>query len=57
VSRVVRSERYQLIERLATRIAEVCQVDERVVSVTVTVRKLHPAVRAMVESTAVRIER
>ena len=57
VSRVVRSERHQLIERLATRIAEVCQVDERVVSVTVTVRKLHPAVRAKVESTAVRIER
>ena len=57
VSRVVRSERYQLIERLATRIAEVCQVDERVVSVTVTARKLQPAVRAMVESTAVRIER
>jgi 7,8-dihydroneopterin aldolase/epimerase/oxygenase len=57
VSRVVRSERYHLIERLATRIAEVCQVDERVVSVTVTVRKLHPAVRAMVEHVAVRIER
>ncbi len=57
VSRVVRSERYQLIERLATRIAEVCQVDERVVAVSVTVRKLHPAVRAMVEHVAVRIER
>lgn len=57
VSRVVRSERYALIERLATRIAEVCRVDERVVSVEVTVRKLHPGVRAMVEHTAVRIER
>ncbi|HEV2993143.1 MAG TPA: dihydroneopterin aldolase [Acidimicrobiia bacterium] len=57
VSRVVRSERYQLIERLATRIAEVCQVDERVVAVAVTVRKLHPGVRAMVEHVAVCIER
>jgi len=57
VSRVVRSERYQLLERLATRIAEVCRVDERVIAVTVTVRKLHPPVRAMVDTVAVRIER
>ena len=33
VSRVVKSERYQLLERLATRIAEVCRVDERVTGV------------------------
>jgi dihydroneopterin aldolase len=57
VSRVVRSERYHLLERLATRIAEVCQGDPRVVSVTVTVRKLHPPVRAMIDNVAVRIER
>jgi dihydroneopterin aldolase len=56
VSRVVRTERYQLLERLATRIAEVCRVDERVTAVTVTVRKLHPVVRAMVDHVAVRIE-
>jgi dihydroneopterin aldolase len=56
ISRVVRSERYQLLERLGTRIAEVCRVDERVTSVTVTVRKLHPPVRAMVDHVAVRIE-
>jgi dihydroneopterin aldolase/2-amino-4-hydroxy-6-hydroxymethyldihydropteridine diphosphokinase len=56
-SRVVRSERYQLLERLATRIAEVCCVDDRVESVTVTVRKLHPPVRAMVDHVGVRIER
>ena len=56
ISRVVRSERYQLLERLATRIAEVCAVDERVTAVAVTVRKLHPPVRAMVEFVAVRIE-
>lgn len=57
VSRVVSSERYQLLERLATRIAEVCGGDERVTAVAVTVRKLHPPVRAMVDNVAVRIER
>ncbi|MBM3670695.1 MAG: dihydroneopterin aldolase [Actinobacteria bacterium] len=57
ISRVVRTERYQLLERLATRIAEVCRNDERVTGVVVTVRKLHPPVRAMVDHVAVRIER
>jgi dihydroneopterin aldolase len=56
VSRVVRNERYQLLERLAARIAEVCRVDERVTGVRVTVRKLHPPVRAMVDHVAVSIE-
>jgi len=57
ISRVVASERYQLLERLATRIAEVCAVDERVTGVVVTVRKLHPPVRALVDHVAVRVER
>ena len=57
VSRVVRSERYHLLERLATRIAEVCEGDPRVIGVKVTVRKLHPPVRAMVDHVAVHIER
>lgn len=57
VSRVVSSERYQLLERLAARIAEVCAVDTRVQRVRVTVRKLHPPVRAMVDHVAVSIER
>jgi dihydroneopterin aldolase len=52
----VKSERYYLLERLATRIAEVCRVDERVTGVVVTIRKLHPPVRAMVDHVAVRIE-
>jgi len=56
ISRVVRSESYQLIERLATRIAEICRADDRVTGVVVTVRKLHPPVRAMVDHVAVRIE-
>src|SRR3954454_17675520 len=56
VSRVVTSERYSLLERLATRIAEVCRVDERVTGVAVTWRTLPPPVRAMVDFVAVRIE-
>ena len=57
VSRVVASESYRLLERLATRIAEVCTVDPRVVSVVVEVRKLEPPVHAQVDHVAVRIER
>ena len=57
ISRVVSSERYDLLERLAARIAEVCVVDSRVDGVRVTVRKLHPPVRAMVEHVAVCIDR
>ena len=57
VSRVVKSEQYHLLERLAARIAEVCTSDPRVTGVTVTVRKLHPPVRAMLDHVAVRIER
>ena len=43
-------------ERLATRLAEVCRVDQRVTGVRVTVRKLHPPIRAMVDYVAVTIE-
>jgi dihydroneopterin aldolase/2-amino-4-hydroxy-6-hydroxymethyldihydropteridine diphosphokinase len=57
VTRVVTSERYQLLERLATRIAEVCCGDARIIGATVEVRKLHPPVRAMVDHVAVRVER
>jgi dihydroneopterin aldolase len=57
VSRIVKTERCQLLERLAERIAEVCCADERVESVVVTVRKLHAPVGVMVDHVAVRIER
>jgi dihydroneopterin aldolase len=57
VSRVVASERHQLLERLAQRIADVCQADPRVVGVVVEVRKLNPPVRALLDHVAVRIER
>ena len=46
----------RLAAPLGARIAEVCRVDERVTGVTVTVRKLHPPVRAMVDYVAVCIE-
>jgi len=55
ISRVVKSESYYLLERLATRIGEVCRADDRVKSATVTVRKLHPPVRAMLDHVAVRV--
>jgi dihydroneopterin aldolase len=57
ITRVVSSERYQLLERLATRIAEVCRADTRVTGVTVTVRKLNAPVRAMIDHVAVRVRR
>ncbi len=57
VSRVIASEQYRLLERLATRIAEVCRADARVQGVVVEVRKLHPPVRALVEHIGVRVER
>ena len=57
VSRIVSSEQYRLLERLATRIAEVCRADPRVQHATVEVRKLHPPVRSMVDFVAVRVER
>lgn len=57
VVRVVESEQHHLLERLATRIAEVCRADERVDAVTVTVRKLQPPVRALLEHVSVTITR
>jgi dihydroneopterin aldolase len=57
VSRIVSSERHHLLERLGTRIAEVCRADPRVTGVVVEVRKLHPPVRAMLDHVAVRVER
>ena len=57
VQRVVTQERYELLERLATRIAEVCKEDPRVTAATVEVRKLRPPVPAEVRHVAVRIRR
>jgi dihydroneopterin aldolase len=57
VSQVIASEHHQLLERLATRIADICLTDGRVQGVVVEVRKLEPPVRAEVGSVGVRIER
>jgi dihydroneopterin aldolase len=58
VSRVVSSEHYALLERLAARLVEVCRAaDPRVQGVTVEVRKMKPPVRATLDHVAVRVER
>lgn len=57
VARVVSSEQYALLERLASRIVEVCKADPRVTAVTVEVRKPHAPVQAMLDHVGVRIER
>ena len=57
VQRVVSGERHELLERLATRIAEVCKEDPRIESVAVEVRKLNAPVAVDVDHVAVRIER
>jgi 7,8-dihydroneopterin aldolase/epimerase/oxygenase len=57
VARIVRTERYALLERLATRIAEACSVDARVAHVTVTVRKLRPPVPLQLDHVAVTVTR
>ena len=57
VARVVGEERCDLLERLATRIAEVVLTDARVTSVTVAVRKLRPPVPVDLASAGVRITR
>jgi dihydroneopterin aldolase len=55
--RVVTTERFRLLERLATRIADEVRRDARVGSVTVTVRKLRPPVPVDLASAAVCITR
>jgi dihydroneopterin aldolase len=57
VNRIVSTERYQLLERLASRIAEQCREDPRVLGAVVEVRKLRPPVPAMLDHVAVRVER
>jgi len=58
VQAVVAGERHQLLERLATRIADDVQaVDARIEAVTVTIRKLRPPVPADLASAGVTITR
>ena len=55
--RVVATEHYQLLERLAARIADVCRADPRVQGVLVEVRKLEPPIEGEIDYVGVRIER
>ena len=57
VERVITTERFALLERLAERLAEVVVRDERVLSVTVAVRKLRPPVPQQLATAGVRLTR
>ncbi|MBV8981309.1 MAG: dihydroneopterin aldolase [Acidimicrobiia bacterium] len=57
VERIVTRERFQLLERLAERIADEVRRDRRVDSAIVTVRKLRPPVAVDLASAAVTITR
>jgi dihydroneopterin aldolase len=58
VERIVREERYVLLERLATRLADALLAgDERITGATVTVRKLRPPVPVDLQYAAVRVTR
>jgi dihydroneopterin aldolase len=54
---VVTDERYDLIERLATRLAEVCLARPRVDAVTITVHKPHAPVPVALADVAVIVRR
>jgi dihydroneopterin aldolase len=55
--RVVATESFRLLESLAARIADAVMADDRLRSVTVTVRKLRPPVAADLASAGVRLTR
>lgn len=54
---VVRDERHDLIERLATRLCEVCLGDRRVTAATVTVHKPHAPVPVPLADVTVTVRR
>lgn len=54
---VVTGESHHLLERIATRIAQVCRADPRVIRATVTVSKLAPPLGVQVDHVAVTIAR
>lgn len=57
VERVITTERFDLLERLAERIAEVVLADDAVAEVEVAVRKLRPPVPQQLATAGVRISR
>lgn len=57
VERVVSTERFTLLERVAQRICDAVLADERVDEVTVYVRKLRPPVPQQLDTSGVRMTR
>ena len=57
VERVIVTERFTLLERLAARVAEVSLADDRASAVSVTVRKLRPPVSQQLATAGVHLER
>ena len=57
VEQIIVFERFALLERLAQRIAEAVLVNDRVIEVTVAVRKLRPPVPQQLDTSGVRITR
>ena len=57
VERVIVTERFTLLERLAERVAEVSLADDRATAVSVTVRKLRPPVSQQLATAGVHLER
>jgi dihydroneopterin aldolase len=57
VERVIVTERFTLLERLAERLAEVSLTDGRASAVSVTVRKLRPPVPQQLATAGVHLER
>ena len=55
--RIIRAERYDLLESLAARLAEAVLADERALAVTVGIRKLRPPVPHDLQTCGVRIRR
>lgn len=55
VEKVLREERFMLLERLARRIADVVLADDRVTSVAIAVRKLRPPVPQQLDTAGVRL--
>lgn len=54
---VLVAERFMLLERMATRVAEITLENPRVDAVTVVARKLRPPVAQHIDTTGVRIRR
>jgi dihydroneopterin aldolase len=57
IERVLVTERFTLLERLAVRLTEVLLGDDRVLAVTVSVRKLRPPVPQQLRTSGVRVTR